>query len=77
MARIFERTTSPRASFRIPSAPADPDVPPQITPPTLPALRRVGGANGQSRTFDVAPYASFWRNALAGAFTLRPSDDRR
>lgn len=75
MARIFDRATSPRASFRVELAPANPAMPPPITPPTLPALRWVGEENGQPRTFDVEPYASFWRNAVAGAVTLLPSDD--
>ena len=75
MARIFDRATSPHASFRVELAPANPAMPPPITPPSLPALRWVGEENGQPRTFDVEPYASFWRNAVAGAVTLLPSDD--
>ncbi|VVE38512.1 phospholipase [Pandoraea capi] len=74
MARIFERATLPRTSFRVELAPAG-TTPPTSTPPTVPALRWVGEENGQPRTFDVEPYASFWRNAVAGAFTLMPSDD--
>lgn len=74
MAGIFERTTLPAVSFRVELAPPG-TTPPAPTPPTMPALRWVGEENGQPRTFDVEPYASFWRNAAAGAFTLLPSDD--
>lgn len=74
MARIFDRATSPRTSFRVVLAPPD-ATPPTPIPPTMPALRWVGEENGQPRTFDVEPYASFWRNSVAGAFTLLPSDD--
>ncbi|VVE48522.1 phospholipase [Pandoraea aquatica] len=74
MARIFDRATSPRSSFRVELAPPG-TAPPTPTPPTMPALRWVGEENGQPRIFDVEPYASFGRNAVAGAFTLLPSDD--
>jgi putative cardiolipin synthase len=74
MARIFDRATAPRTSFRVTLVPPG-ATPPTPTPPTMPALRWVGEENGQPRTFDVEPYASFWRNAVAGAFTLLPSDD--
>ncbi|WP_084663979.1 phospholipase D-like domain-containing protein [Pandoraea faecigallinarum] len=74
MARIFDRATSPRTSFRVELAPTG-TTPPTPTPPTMPALRWVGEENGQPRTFDVEPYATFGRNAVAGAFTLLPSDD--
>ncbi|SUA91351.1 Putative cardiolipin synthase YbhO [Pandoraea pulmonicola] len=74
MARIFDRATAPRASFRVELAPPG-ATPPTPTPPTMPALRWVGEENGQPRIFDVEPYASFWRNAVTGAFTLLPSDD--
>lgn len=74
MARIFDRATSPRSSFRVELAPPG-TAPPTPTPPTMPALRWVGEENGKPRTFDVEPYATFSRNAVAGAFTLLPSDD--
>ncbi|VVE89096.1 phospholipase D family protein [Pandoraea bronchicola] len=74
MAGIFDRATLPRVSFRVELVPPG-TAPPTPTPPTMPALRWVGEENGQPRTFDVEPYASFWRNAAAGAFTLLPSDD--
>lgn len=74
MAGIFDRATLPRVSFRVELVPPG-TTPPTPTPPTMPALRWVGEENGQPRTFDVEPYASFWRNSVAGAFTLLPSDD--
>ncbi|AJP60062.2 phospholipase [Pandoraea vervacti] len=74
MAGIFERATSPRTSFRVELAAAG-TAPPTPTPPTMPSLRWVGEENGQPRIFDVEPYATFGRNAVAGAFTLLPSDD--
>ncbi|AKC68682.1 phospholipase D-like domain-containing protein [Pandoraea oxalativorans] len=74
MARIFDRATSPRSSFRVELAPPG-TAPPTPTPPTMPALRWVGEENGNPRVFDVEPYATFSRNAVAGAFTLLPSDD--
>ncbi|WP_036664131.1 phosphatidylserine/phosphatidylglycerophosphate/cardiolipin synthase family protein [Pandoraea sp. SD6-2] len=74
MAGIFERAASARSSFRVELAPPG-ATPPTPTPPTMPALRWVGEENGQPRTFDVEPYASFWRNSAAGAFMLLPSDD--
>lgn len=74
MARIFDRATSPRSSFRVELAPPG-TAPPTPTPPTMPALRWVGEENGKPRIFDVEPYATFSRNAVAGAFTLLPSDD--
>ncbi|MFJ2995359.1 phospholipase D family protein [Pandoraea sp. NPDC087047] len=74
MAGIFDRATSPRTSFHVELVPPG-TAPPTPTPPTMPALRWVGEENGQPRTFDVEPYASFGRNAVAGAFTLLPSDD--
>lgn len=74
MAGIFERAVAPRSSFHVELVPPG-TTPPTPTPPTMPALRWVGEENGQPRTFDVEPYAPFWRNAVAGAFTLLPSDD--
>ena len=74
MAQIFDRAASPNASFRVELLPPG-TTPPTPTPPTMPALRWVGEENGQPRTFDVEPYASFWRNSVAGAFTLLPSDN--
>lgn len=74
MAGIFDQATSPSTSFRVELAPPG-AVPQTPTPPTMPALRWVGEENGRARTFDVEPYAPFWRNAVAGAFTLLPSDD--
>lgn len=71
MARIFDRATSARSSFQVELVPPSPDTP----TPTQPTLRWVGEENGQPRTFDVEPYATFGRNATAGAFTLLPSDD--
>ncbi|WP_353192000.1 phospholipase D family protein [Pandoraea pnomenusa] len=77
MARIFDRAVAPRASFRVELVPpgTTPPTPALPIPPTMPALRWVGEENGHPRVFDVEPYAPFWRNAVAGAFTLLPSDD--
>lgn len=74
MAGIFDQATSARVSFRVELVPPG-TTPPTPTPPTMPALRWVGEENGQPRTFDVEPYASFWRNSVAGAFTLLQNDD--
>lgn len=68
MADIFERAVAPRSSFRVSLAPNQ-------SAPTMPPLQWTGEQGGQLRTFDVEPMAGFWRNAVAGAFTLVPNDD--